>query len=201
MTVEPDEYLVFDFETSGLSPHHDRIIQVGLCHVIGGDVQQQQEWLVDQDVRIDPEAERRHNINAQQIKSHGIPPHDSLLQLMERIEGVPTIVGHNIHTFDVPFLLAECRRLHVAPPRCDDWIDTAAIYKGMKLGMRKQSSEGHRAYATRVLSRPVRGLRYSVSECVRVLRIPTTGEDLHKAGRDAYLTHLIFAALQQHVRV
>lgn len=29
----PTSYLLFDFETTGLCPEHDRIIQVGLCKV------------------------------------------------------------------------------------------------------------------------------------------------------------------------
>jgi DNA polymerase III epsilon subunit-like protein len=31
-------YLVFDFETTGLSPKTDHIIQVGLCEVVDGRV-------------------------------------------------------------------------------------------------------------------------------------------------------------------
>ena len=42
----PPSYVVFDFETTGLSPQADRIIQVGLCEVVNRRVQRQAGWLV-----------------------------------------------------------------------------------------------------------------------------------------------------------
>lgn len=48
----PSSYLVFDFETTGLSPENDHIIQVGLCEVVDGRVSRQSGWLVNQDVEI-----------------------------------------------------------------------------------------------------------------------------------------------------
>jgi DNA polymerase-3 subunit epsilon len=82
-------YLVFDFETSGLDPDRDRIIQVGLCTVSGGEVQDRQSWLVHQNVRIDPEATRVHGITAEHLRAHGIPPQESLTRLLKAMRSVP----------------------------------------------------------------------------------------------------------------
>lgn len=194
--MNADEYLVFDFETTGLSPSRDRIIQVGLCHVSNGVAASRQSWFVRQDVPIHPVAMRLHGITAEKIQEHGIPPHDSLARLIEEMRTAPVLVGHNIHRFDVPFLLAECRRLHMEPPNCAEFIDTAALFKGMKLRLAKRPLENHRDYADRVLSIPVRGLSYSIETCIGELGIELDTSQLHDAAQDAFATSLIFRALR-----
>jgi DNA polymerase III epsilon subunit-like protein len=106
-------------------------------------------------------------------------------------------VGHNIHQFDVLFLLAESRRLGMNPPGCADFIDTAALFKGWKLKMPRRPDENFEAYTRRVLGIRAPGLKYSVPACLRELRIQAGGSQLHDAGSDAYLTHLIFEALRK----
>ena len=192
-------YLVFDFETSGLYPETDRIIQVGLCIVSDGEVVGQDGWLVNQDTRIHPEAAAVHRITVGDLKARGIPPLDSLTKLLKAMGEAPACVGHNIHRFDIPFLLAECRRLGVAPPDCTDFIDTAALFKGWRLGMPRKPMETSKAYAHRVLSKRAAGLKYSIPACVRQLGIQASTPPVHEAGHDAYLTHLIFQSLQTMV--
>jgi DNA polymerase-3 subunit epsilon len=194
-----DSYLVIDFETSGLSPQADRIIQVGYCSVVANSVVERGGWLVNQAVRIHPEAQARHGITERDLQVRGISPAESLASLLGRMRGAPTCVGHNLQQFDFPFLLAECGRLTQPAPTCDDFIDTAALYKGWKLGTAKGPRESHRAYAQRVLSTRAYGLKYSIPECLRTLRIREEQAGFHEAGHDAYLTHLIFQALRQRL--
>ncbi len=190
-------YLVFDFETTGLSRESDRIIQVGLCRVEAGQVTARRGWLVNQNAPIDPEAQARHGITQDDLKRHGISPETSLADLLEAMSEAPICVGHNIHRFDIPFLIAECRRLGMSPPRCDDFIDTAALYKGRELGTLKRPDESFRIYADRVLSQRVRGLKYAIPACISKLNIKVDASNIHDASEDAYLTHLIFQALQR----
>ena len=192
-------YLVFDFETSGLSPDTDRIIQVGLCRVSDGEVSGRDGWLVNQDTRIHPEAAAVHGITVGDLKARGIPPPDNLARFLEAVGKAPTCAGHNIHRFDIPFLLAECRRLGVDPPDCTDFIDTAALFKGWKLGLPRKPTETSKAYAHRVLSKRAPGLKYSIPACVRRLGIQASTPRLHEADHDAFLTHVIFQALQKIV--
>ena len=70
--MNADEYLVFDFETSGLDPRNDRIIQVGICHVTNGETANRQSWLVKQNVHIHPDAEHLHGITVDRLQEHGI---------------------------------------------------------------------------------------------------------------------------------
>ena len=190
-------YLVFDFETSGLEPSSDRIIQVGLCRVLDGRVTDRRGWLVNPGIRVPREATAIHGITTGDIKARGIPARESLTHLLEAMKRAPTCIGHNIHRFDVPFLLAESRRLGLSPPACADFVDTAALFKGWKLGMPRRSDENFETYARRVLGIRAPGLKYSVPTCLRELRIQADGSRLHEAATDAYLTHLIFEALQR----
>jgi DNA polymerase III epsilon subunit-like protein len=189
-------YLVFDFETTGLDFGKDRIIQVGLCLVSDGMVAERHDWLVRQNVPIDPEATKVHGITAEAVQACGVSPHESLARLFEAMRNAPACVGHNIHRFDIRFMGAESRRLGVTPPDPRNFIDTAALFKGWRLGLRKGPHESHQDYANRVFSIHVTGLRYSVEACVQALDIRTDLAGRHSASHDAYLTHLILLALQ-----
>jgi DNA polymerase III epsilon subunit-like protein len=94
---------------------------------------------------------------------------------------------------------AESRRLGIPPPDCSHFIDTAALFKGWKLGMLKDPRETHETYARRVLCIRAAGLKYSVEACLRALGIKIDATRLHDSGQDAYLTHLIFQALWEKV--
>jgi hypothetical protein len=83
------------------------------------------------------------------------------------------------------------------PPACVDFVDTAALFKGWKLGMPRRPDESFEAYARRVLGIRAPGLKYSVPACLRAFGIRLEPSHLHDAGNDAYATHLIFEALQK----
>jgi len=192
----PRSYLVFDFETTGLSAERDHVIQVGLCEVVDGRARRQSGWLVNQDVEIPADVSGIHGITTADIRARGVSPEKSLRVLVNSMRKAPTCMGHNIHRFDVPFLLTECRRLAMEAPDCRNYIDTAALFKGRKLGMAKARAESHQDYANRVLSIRVAGLRYSIKTCLAELGIELDGSGLHDAGTDAYAAHLIFEALE-----
>ncbi len=189
-------YLAFDFETSGLGSQKARIIQVGLCTVVDDKVVATDGWLVNQGVEIDPEALVRHHITKEDTLARGISPGDSLRRLLAAMEQTPVCIGHNIHQFDVPFLRAECARLKAEMPACENWLDTAALYKGWKLGWTKRDAESHRAYATRVLETRAPGLKFAIPACLDALGLKLDKSRLHDASTDAYATHLIFQALR-----
>lgn len=194
-----DSYLVFDVETTGLNPRSDRIIQVGLCKVCDGVVTERSGWLVNQEVDVPPEARMVHGITTADIRARGIPPHESLARLLGVLSTAPSCVGHNIHRFDILFLIAECRRLGVPVPEFGHFVDTAALYKGWKLNMERRSDETFKKYADRVLETRAPGLKFSLATCLQFLGIQTATAQLHQAGDDAFLTHLVFEALKKVV--
>ena len=192
-----DSYLVFDFETTGLDPRTERIIQIGLCKVSGGVAVERSGWLVNQDIEVPPAARQVHGITTADIRARGIPPHDSLARLLEALSAAHACVGHNIHQFDILFLYAECRRLGMPAPEFGRHVDTAALFKGWKLNLPRKTGETHKQYTDRVLAIRAPGLKYSLSACLAALGIRAESTRLHEAGSDAYLTHLIFETLKK----
>ncbi len=195
--MNTSSYLVFDFETTGLEPDQDRIIQVGLCEVVDGSVARRASWLVNQEVDVPPDATRIHGITTQALRKDGVPPDKSLSVLLKTLTTAPACVGHNIHRFDVQFLRSECHRLEMPLPNSEEYVDTAALFKGWRMGMPKSPHETHERYADRVLSQRVYGLKYSVAACMQHLQINNEGLGLHDAGADTFCTHLIFEALKR----
>ncbi len=194
-----DSYVVFDFETTGLDPESDRIIQVGLCEVTNNEVARRAGWLVNQTVDIPPGATAVHGITTADIRSEGETPKHSLRVLLKALDSAPHCMGHNIHRFDLAFLHAECNRIGYAMPNVSDYVDTAALYKGWKLGQAKRTRETHRDYANRILSLRVPGLKYSLATCVRALGIKLDSSTLHDASADAYATHSVYKALTRRL--
>ena len=194
-----DSYLVFDVETTGLNPRTDRIVQVGLCKVCDGVVTERCDWLVNQEVEVPPEARMVHGITTADIRARGIAPRESLARLFETMAMIPTGVGHNIHQFDILFLIAESRRFGVLVPEFGHCVDTAALFKGWKLNLPRKTGETHQQYADRILAIRAPGLKYSLSACLAALQVRAESARLHEGGSDAYLTHLIFEALKKVV--
>jgi len=194
-----DSYLVFDVETTGLNPRTDRIIQVGLCKVCDGVATERSGWLVNQEVEVPPEARMVHGITTADIRARGIAPRESLARLFEAVATVPTGVGHNIHQFDILFLVAESRRFGVPVPEFGHFVDTASLFKGWKLNLSRKTGETHKQYTDRVLAIRAPGLKYSLPTCLASLGIQAGETRLHQAGDDAFLTHLIFEALKKVV--
>ena len=150
-----------------------------------------------QDVPIHAEAQRKHGITNGALRKDGTTPEASLTRLLAAMREAPACMGHNIHMFDLRFLRAECRRTGVREPDSSAFIDTAALFKGWRLGTPyDHCHESHRQYAIRVLSARVAGLKYSVEACLETLAIEADKSSMHDASEDAYLTHLIFEALR-----
>jgi DNA polymerase-3 subunit epsilon len=120
-------YLALDFETTGLDPQHDAIIQAGVVAVECGRVRLDSAWhtLVrppaGQPVKLD--AIRVHGLLPEQVaKAPELP--DVLLELLPRLAGHLLLV--HVGAVDLPFLDRALRR-------CYGWglespaLDTAAL--------------------------------------------------------------------------
>lgn len=100
--------LFFDLETTGLSVHNDRIVELALIRVSpGGDVLERVRRF-NPGVPIPPEAADVHGIRDEDVADE--PPFSararSLLKLLEPCD----LAGFNVRRFDLPMLLAELRR-------------------------------------------------------------------------------------------
>src|SRR5690348_15576481 len=92
---------IFDFETSGLDPEKDRVIEMAAIRVINGNVVSEFSTLVNSSVQLSPKITEIIGITQDEL-SGGMPETDSF-RILNRFLGDSLIVAHNA-AFDLGFL-------------------------------------------------------------------------------------------------
>lgn len=96
------DYVVFDLETTGLSPFADDIIELSALKVQGGKVTEKFSSLVNPGRPIPYGATAVNGITDDMVKD--APPIVRVLEDFLAFIGNAVLVGHNIHSFDMKFL-------------------------------------------------------------------------------------------------
>ncbi|MFQ6026718.1 MAG: exonuclease domain-containing protein [Dehalococcoidia bacterium] len=199
-------YAVIDLETTGLDCWSDLIIELGVAVVTPGSESTVESVLVKIEPSLSAEIVNLTGITTRLLDNEGIPIDDALAWFVERVGQLP-LVGHNIIRFDRGFLLEAARRhrreMAGGPTVIDEvddlriprFIDTAALYKGYKLGLKPGPRESHFDYCHRVLETRVPGLRYNLPAACVDLGIATDDIPRHRAAGDVRLTLRLFQAL------
>ena len=99
-----ENYVVFDLETTGLSPARDEIIEISGIRVRSGLVEKEFSTLVNPNMPIPWAASRVNGITDAMVKK--APPLTEALGAFLDFVGEDVLVGHNIHGFDMPFVYA-----------------------------------------------------------------------------------------------
>lgn len=100
--------VIFDFETTGLDPNSDRIIEVGGIRVESGKAVQEFSYLIQPDIPLPATASKVTGITAAMLE--GQPRIEEIMQpFLKFIDGC-ILVAHNAE-FDMAFLRNACRRL------------------------------------------------------------------------------------------
>lgn len=139
-------FAVIDFETTGLDPEVDRVLEIGIAAFENGELVLSKNWLVNPTVPVPKESSDVHGITDEMLED--APRfHEVAHEVREALSGrIP--VAYN-HGFDSRFLWAELRRAGL-PTRGDDvppawsddgvWIDPLVwareiqkLEKGFKL--------------------------------------------------------------------
>ena len=108
--MNPGHFVFLDLETTGATPLHDRIIEIGLCEVIDGKVVCEWSTLVNPEKTISPFIENFTSINNAMVANKSTFAEISH-ELSERLSG-KVLVAHNAR-FDYGFLKNEFRRLQM----------------------------------------------------------------------------------------
>lgn len=126
------EYVIFDTETSGLSPENDRITEIAAIRIKDGGISDEFCTLIKQDIVLSPEITDMTGITAEMLSFEGIPIKEALEKLTAFVGSSPTVM-HNAG-FDSRFLILEARRCGVElfRNRC---IDTLQIAKKLVYGV------------------------------------------------------------------
>jgi DNA polymerase-3 subunit alpha (Gram-positive type) len=119
LTLANCEYVVFDVETTGLSPTEgDRVIEFAALKVRGGKITDRLVSLVDPCRAL--AAQEVHGITEEML--HGAPKSHEVMPKIIEFLGSATLVAHNA-SFDVKFLANELalagRKLHEDTPVID----------------------------------------------------------------------------------
>lgn len=102
-----ESYVVFDFETTGMNPELNRIIEIGAVKVIEGQITGTFNTLIYPEQYIPYRITQITKITNEMVK--GKPTIDTILpKFCEFIEDLP-VVAHNA-SFDMGFLLCSCQR-------------------------------------------------------------------------------------------
>lgn len=101
----PDHYIVFDIETTGFSRTNDRIIEIAANKYHNGILTKRFHTYVNPGVRIPSGITRLTGIHNSDVL--GAPSISQVKGELLAFFGTMVLVGHNINTFDIPFLEAQ----------------------------------------------------------------------------------------------
>lgn len=115
--------IVFDFETTGLSPEFDRIIEFSFLNSIN---QTHYSSLVNPKMPIPSQSIKIHGITDDQVADY-LTFHQLLPKIMDFIGPNAYLIGHNADGFDIKFFNAELNRCGFKLPENWKVIDTLKI--------------------------------------------------------------------------
>ncbi len=191
------DYCVFDLETSGLDSRSCSILELAVIVVENNEVKYADSKLVNARVEVIEEVERITGIT-QDMVNGGEP----LLEVLDWFQKTTTdqmLVGHNIFKFDHLVLWNECRRFgHSLASKLPQGRlrDTAAFYKGLKLGTKPYEGESHARYAYRVLNTRKKGLKFNLKAACEDLEIKVEDIKFHSGLGDVTATQRLYERLR-----
>lgn len=100
-------YIVFDIETTGFSRTDDRIIEIAANKYCNGDIIEQYHTYVNPGFPIYPHISQLTGITNAMLKD--APAIQQIKKEFLSFIGSATLVGHNIISFDIPFLREQLR--------------------------------------------------------------------------------------------
>ena len=118
------DYVVFDLETTGVSPQSDKVIEISAVKVRDGKVVDEFSTLVNPMRSIPYGATKVNGITDKMVADK--PVFEEVLKGFIEFIGDDILVGHNINEFDMKFIHRDCEaffRMFLG----NDYIDTLPI--------------------------------------------------------------------------
>lgn len=191
----PKNYIVWDLETNGFSSTKNVILEVAVAIIREGNVVDKWSSLINQDFEPNPKAEAIHGISREMCIAEGRPLEEVIGKLFKNIRDCEAHITHNGTRFDLMFLeqaLINARTPSNYEYLAEKHIDTAALYKAMKINEKKIWSESWPDFFMRVLKEYAPGVKYNVGVCCDELGISREGVEQHRALADVLLTNEIY---------
>jgi DNA polymerase-3 subunit epsilon len=124
----PDDYVVFDLETTGLYPEHDEIIEISGIKVRSRQIQENFSTLVNPGRPIPSNATKVNGITDKMVQD--APSPGTALEAFLAFAGDDILIGHNIHSFDMKFLQAGAVRT-LRRKVVNDYVDTLSLARNL----------------------------------------------------------------------
>lgn len=121
-----EDYVVFDLETTGVSPYNDEVIEISAVKARKGKVVEEFSQLVNPKRTIPFAASRVNNITDDMVSD--APFFDEVLRHFLEFVGEDVLVGHNIQSFDMKFINRDCER-YFHQLITNDYVDTLILAK------------------------------------------------------------------------
>lgn len=118
-------YVIIDFETTGLSPLKDEVVEIGALKFENGKKTDSFEALLKPTVKVHPKALEAHGLTDAFLKKNGEDPESQWTKLGKFI-GSADLIAHNGVAFDFQFLFNALSR-HNVPVKKNKLIDTLPL--------------------------------------------------------------------------
>lgn len=118
------DYVVFDLETTGVSPKYDEVVEISAVKVRDGKVTDEFSTLVNPRRSIPSGASRVNGITDEMVAD--APLFSDVLKDFFAFAGNDVLVGHNIHSFDMIFLRRDSKNYYGQLPD-NDYVDTLVV--------------------------------------------------------------------------
>jgi hypothetical protein len=140
--------------------------------------------------------------NPETIEKYGRPPEEVYDALLPELEAADYICGHNLLMFDAcvwqEFAEAIKRPIYNIVPKI---IDTAAVYKGMKLEQSPKNQSDFTAWQYRVMHTRKKGLRFSLELIGKEYKVEHDYTTLHNSLSDLHLNAKVFQHLKYAIKM
>ncbi len=121
---EVRDYVVFDLETTGISPNYDEVVEISAIKVRKGRVVEEFNTLVNPKRPIPRRASQVNGITNEMVAE--APLFEEVLSDFFDFVGDDVLVGHNIGSFDMKFLYRDSRKFYGKIPG-NDYVDTLLV--------------------------------------------------------------------------
>lgn len=118
------DYVIFDLETTGISPVTDAVIEISAVKVRGGQIEGEFSTLVNPERPIPFWASDVNGIYDEMVADS--PVFETALRDFLDFAGDSVLVGHNIHTFDMLFIKRDAEK-YWGRTVGNDYIDTLSL--------------------------------------------------------------------------
>ncbi len=140
-TFDKDEFIVFDLETTGLSPLSCMITEIGAVKIKNGEVLEVFNTFANPECHIPENITELTGITDEMVKD--APSQEAAVRAFLEFAGDRLLIAHNA-SFDTGFIRAACERYKIAFPNA--YLDTVALSRHVNPELKKHKLDSLAEY-------------------------------------------------------